>query len=122
MMASNQSKVKEKLLKEKQRLENELAELQKGETKPGEQRDDPFGKREEAASEATEMENHEALKEKVEDLISDADKAIEKLGRGTYGKCDSCGQPIGAERLEALPTARLCLKCKTSDDKRGTRR
>jgi DnaK suppressor protein len=38
--------------------------------------------------------------------------ALERLDDGSYGKCEGCGQPIPEERLEALPTARLCVTCK----------
>ena len=34
------------------------------------------------------------------------------MDAGSYGLCERCGQPIGDERLEALPAARLCLACK----------
>lgn len=37
--------------------------------------------------------------------------SLAKLKRGTYGKCESCGKSIEAERLEAMPTAVLCLVC-----------
>ena len=32
-----------------------------------------------------------------------------RLADGTYGKCEVCGKPIGAARLEAMPAARLCI-------------
>ena len=38
--------------------------------------------------------------------------ALKRLDEGTYGKCENCGQQIPIERLEALPSARLCLTCK----------
>jgi DnaK suppressor protein len=38
--------------------------------------------------------------------------ALEKLDDGTYGVCENCGQEIVWERLEAIPTARLCVNCK----------
>lgn len=39
----------------------------------------------------------------------------------SFGKCQECGEPIGFERLDALPHARLCIKCKAKeeDDERG---
>ena len=40
--------------------------------------------------------------------------ALERIEQGTYGKCERCGNEIPAERLEAIPTARLCLSCKQS--------
>ena len=40
------------------------------------------------------------------------DRALAKMDAGTYGTCERCGRPIGAERLEALPWAMLCISCK----------
>jgi DnaK suppressor protein len=36
--------------------------------------------------------------------------AMRRLEDGSYGRCDECGGPIGAERLEALPWAVLCVQ------------
>ena len=38
--------------------------------------------------------------------------ALSRLDEGTYGQCESCGGPIPIERLEAVPTASLCVTCK----------
>jgi DnaK suppressor protein len=38
--------------------------------------------------------------------------ALRKIDEGNYGKCENCGQDIPVERLEAIPTARLCVTCK----------
>ena len=38
--------------------------------------------------------------------------ALSRLEAGTYGRCESCGGPIPTERLEAVPTASLCVGCK----------
>jgi DnaK suppressor protein len=42
--------------------------------------------------------------------------ALEKLKEGTYGKCERCGKPIGVKRLEAMPSARLCVACKLREE------
>jgi DnaK suppressor protein len=34
-----------------------------------------------------------------------------KFAAGTYGLCESCGEPIAEARLEAMPAARLCITC-----------
>jgi DnaK suppressor protein len=39
------------------------------------------------------------------------DEALSRLGSGTFGACQSCGEPIAAKRLRALPWARYCLSC-----------
>ncbi|RMF17672.1 MAG: RNA polymerase-binding protein DksA [Gammaproteobacteria bacterium] len=46
-------------------------------------------------------------------LIKKIDQTIERIDRDDYGFCDSCGIEIGVRRLEARPTATLCIDCKT---------
>ena len=43
--------------------------------------------------------------------LAAVDAALARLDAGTYGTCTTCGKPIGAERLEALPWAALCIDC-----------
>src|SRR5258708_32629465 len=46
-------------------------------------------------------------------LIKKIDETIGKIDAGEYGYCESCGVEIGLKRLEARPTATLCIDCKT---------
>ncbi|MPN28820.1 RNA polymerase-binding transcription factor DksA [bioreactor metagenome] len=46
-------------------------------------------------------------------LIKKIDEALERITAGEYGYCDNCGVEIGLKRLEARPTATLCIDCKT---------
>ncbi|MCX6639643.1 MAG: TraR/DksA C4-type zinc finger protein [bacterium] len=41
------------------------------------------------------------------------DRALKKMDEGTYGFCEDCGEPIAKARLEAVPTAKLCIACKS---------
>jgi DnaK suppressor protein len=50
----------------------------------------------------------DGLRNQYADLVH----ALERIEQGTYGKCERCGKEIPPERLEALPTARLCMACK----------
>lgn len=45
-------------------------------------------------------------------------RALRKMELGTYGACESCREPISEERLEALPWAALCIRCKLSGEGR----
>ena len=45
--------------------------------------------------------------------VAEIDAALSRVDAGTYGTCESCGQPIPEARLEALPEATLCVACKT---------
>jgi DnaK suppressor protein len=49
-------------------------------------------------------------------LIRKIDEALRDLENGDYGYCESCGVEIGIRRLEARPTATLCIDCKTLDE------
>ncbi len=46
-------------------------------------------------------------------LIRKIDQTIERIDQDDYGFCDACGVEIGIKRLEARPTAELCIDCKT---------
>lgn len=46
-------------------------------------------------------------------LIKKIDKTMDRIEKDDYGFCDSCGVEIGIRRLEARPTATLCIDCKT---------
>jgi RNA polymerase-binding protein DksA len=45
-------------------------------------------------------------------FLSYLDRALEMIEAGTYGFCQSCGEAIAKARLEAVPTAKLCVDCK----------
>lgn len=51
-----------------------------------------------------------SMRENVEHLLEQVDRALEKIEEGTYGLCDRCGQPIEEGRLQAMPEATLCLR------------
>ena len=49
-------------------------------------------------------------------LIKKIDEALTEIDAGDYGYCETCGVEIGIRRLEARPTATLCIDCKTMDE------
>lgn len=51
-------------------------------------------------------------------LIKKIDEALKRIEDGEYGYCDNCGVEIGLKRLEARPTATLCIDCKTLEEMR----
>ncbi len=55
-------------------------------------------------------------------LIRKIDQTLELLDAHEYGYCESCGVEIGLRRLEARPTATLCIDCKTLDELREKQR
>jgi len=52
-------------------------------------------------------------------LLREIDTALEKLEEGTFGICEMCGKPIGIRRLKVMPSARLCIKCKSLEEASG---
>jgi RNA polymerase-binding protein DksA len=51
----------------------------------------------------------EGLEESANDTLIEIDAALQRIEDGTYGICEGCGKPIGAERLSAIPWTRLCI-------------
>lgn len=49
-------------------------------------------------------------------LIKKIDETLARINSGDYGFCDKCGVEIGTKRLEARPTATLCIDCKTLEE------
>jgi DnaK suppressor protein len=49
-------------------------------------------------------------------LIKKIEETLNKIAENEYGYCESCGVEIGLKRLEARPTATLCIDCKTLDE------
>ena len=114
----------ERLKKEKAELLEKLEQLRAlGQPSAERKEGSPFGKREEGADEASELEKRLALVKRLEESLNEVEHALQKYEAGTYGLCDSCGQAIEQARLEAIPQASFCLKCKASQakDAKGTR-
>jgi len=53
--------------------------------------------------------------------LYDVDEALRRIYSGNYGLCETCQQPIAKERLEVVPGARLCIRCKELEEKAGRR-
>jgi RNA polymerase-binding transcription factor len=69
-----------------------------------------FGKRVgEGTSQAVERIAQVDAAQRLDAKLQDVERALGKLDEETYGICDVCGRPIGAERLEAIPWAVMCL-------------
>jgi len=117
-MTTNHSILKSRLEAELKRLNEELVQLQASATPADERREgSPFGKREEEATEALELEKRLVLERRIKEQIVGVEHALHKFEEGTYGFCDSCGQPIDPARLEAIPEANLCINCKAQQAK-----
>ena len=68
---------------------------------------------------ATFERDHEmSLARNARDMLTQTEKALGRIEDGSYGRCESCGQPIGKMRLMAFPRATLCLSCKQREERR----
>lgn len=60
-----------------------------------------------------------SLSEVEKKHIVEIDDALARIKEGTFGTCQSCGQPVGEKRLSVKPEAPLCVKCQNSAEGRG---
>jgi len=67
---------------------------------------------------AFEREHELSLTYNARELLAQTERALARIDEGTYGWCESCGQPIGKERLQAFPRATLCVRCKQREERR----
>ncbi len=56
------------------------------------------------------------LRTREQKLLQKIDSALEKIEQGTFGNCESCGEEIGIERLNARPVTSMCIECKTAQE------
>ena len=83
-------------------------------------REDPLPQ--DFAEQAVELENGEtlvALDHELEAELKKIDHALARIEADSYLHCESCGEPIGEERLKALPTTALCIDCASLADKQN---
>ena len=88
-------------------LEEQLEELHR----PPDSGSIGFGKRVgEGTSQAVERIAAVSAEENLQAMLAEVRRAQEKLGEGTYGRCDECGVEIPLDRLEARPWATRCVR------------
>jgi DnaK suppressor protein len=76
--------------------------------------DDPA----DAGAKTFEREHELALTHNARELLAQNERSLERIQAGTYGVCESCGEPIGKARLQAFPRATLCVACKQREERR----
>ena len=65
-----------------------------------------------------EREQEISLANNAREMCDQSRRALSRIAGGTYGACESCGSPIGKNRLLAFPRATLCLTCKSKQERR----
>ncbi len=68
------------------------------------------------ASQESDMSLELRNRDRERKLIKKIDEMLAKIDSGEYGYCEKCGVEIGLSRLEARPTATLCIDCKTLEE------
>ena len=86
-------------------LKEELSELSSYDNHPAD-----------SASEVFEQEKSFSLEKHSAKYLADIEDSLKKIEDGSYGICDYCGQEIGYDRLDAHPTAKLCIDCQESQE------
>ena len=71
-----------------------------------------------AGAQTSEREQEISLANNAREMLEQSEHALERLDDGTYGICESCGNPIGKLRLQAAPRATLCMPCKMKQERR----
>lgn len=74
------------------------------------------------ASQESEFAMELRARDRERKLLKKIGEALDLIDDGEYGFCESCGVEIGIRRLEARPTATLCIDCKTLDEIREKQR
>ena len=58
-----------------------------------------------------------SLEENSEQVLRSIDGALQRIANGTFGICETCGQRISEERLEAIPYATQCIDCRRKGER-----
>jgi len=111
-VATNPKQIRTMLEGERDRILEELNQIKKSHSMDERREGSPFGKREEEATESMELEKRLVLENRLNLLLSEVERALQKLDAGTYGYCDICKIAIDPARMQALPQAILCLSCR----------
>ena len=71
-----------------------------------------------AGSKTFEREQEQSIAANRFDLMTQMERAVERIDSGTYGFCERCGKPIPKARLKAFPAATLDVACKQLEERR----
>jgi DnaK suppressor protein len=106
MVEATAATYREQLTAERERVREQLRHLGHDGDRSG--FDENFADSGQVTAERGEV---EALVSSLLEALDDVDHALGKLDTAAYGLCESCGRAIAEPRLEAMPTARMCIAC-----------
>ena len=107
MPEATRSVVRAQLEEERNRLRAKLGEMGFGDN-GALAFDGGFADSSQVTAERSEI---EAVAASLSDTLHETEDALAKMDDGTYGRCESCNGEIGEARLEAMPSARFCIRC-----------
>ena len=70
------------------------------------------------ANSVYEMQIYDKLTEKEREKLQEISEALKRIDEGVYGRCITCGMLIEEKRLMAIPEAKMCIVCKSAEEKR----
>lgn len=107
---------KERLLEEKQKLEQELEDFAKKNPRDGKYEatypESGGSSDDDNALEIAEYADDVSIEARIESELRDVESALKSIEKGTYGTCKYCNQIIDEKRLEARPASSSCISCK----------
>jgi RNA polymerase-binding protein DksA len=106
------------LLDERRRILNEVAETEAELAYIHEEREPELVER---GQEASREQLYQRLDERGQQEIEEIDAALQRIADGSYGTCADCGAHIGVPRLNAMPSATLCIGCARSREAQAHR-
>jgi DnaK suppressor protein len=121
MDAATLSQLKAALEAERDRLEHELADLERDSATNQSDTSGENNYRDHMADQGTATFGKEldmTLEGNVRELYKAVTNALARIDAGTYGACLRCGKEIHIERLGAMPAAELCIVCKEWEESR----
>jgi DnaK suppressor protein len=111
--------VREVLAGEARRLREEIAAAESGIAELIRDNSDAGGEDQaDTGSKTFEREHEISLAASHREILGQTERALALIDDGTYGRCESCGNPIGKARLKAFPRATLCMSCKERAERR----
>ncbi len=90
-------------------MDNEVAQIES---------DSVIGDIVDKANSILEMQIYDKLTEKEQEKLQEISDALKRIEEGVYGKCVVCGKPIEEKRLLAIPEAKMCIVCKSAQEKK----
>ena len=111
-MTINLDDMKQRLLAKQAELQNSISGLTEAHPAPvgAIEASDGSQSFEDVAVDFLETQQEQSTLVTVQALLTEVQRALERIDKGTYGTCVECGQPIPEKRLEAIPWAARCVK------------